>query len=198
MLGTDDIPIRAPRIVRPTTEYPEGQRFTLQIIEILEGLEREIVVHACKIGCDAVFSRNTPLSKPSDILLNYNYGAAAIKWWGHHTELLQSRAPRPLAPGPSTAPRSNLRPRPAATTSVAVKKREGHSKSHNSQKKGVLDPSAADASKPWESWDEDDWIFYCMLNTKATRERQQAAQEESSSNVRAWAQEVAGSQGTGL
>ena len=189
MLGTDDIPNRVPRrTIRPTTEYPEGQRFTLQSIEILEDdLERGVVVDAYKVGCDAVFSRNTPISKPSDILLNYNYGAAAVKWWGHHTALLQSRAPRP-----------NLRPRPAATTSVAVKKREGHSKSQSSQKKRVLDPSAADESKPWESWDEDDWMFYCMLNTKAARERQQAVQEESSSNVRAWAQEVAGSQGTGL
>lgn len=56
---------------------------------------------------------------PSDILLHYNYGAAAVKWWGHGVEVLHGRfnPPRPkpvLAPssGPLTTPGSGDRTTP--------------------------------------------------------------------------------------
>jgi hypothetical protein len=39
---------------------------------------RPIIPH----NSDAAFKRHTNASKPSDILLHYNYGAAAIKIWG--------------------------------------------------------------------------------------------------------------------
>jgi hypothetical protein len=52
--------------------------------------------------------------------------------------------------------------------------------------------------KVWESWDEDEWMFYFMLNTKAARERHQTAKEESTSNIKAWAQEVSGHQSAEL
>jgi hypothetical protein len=69
----------------------------------------------------------------------------------------------------------------------------------SSKKKGVdVADEAVIEPKVWESWDEDDWMLYCMLNTKAARERHLAVQEESSSNIRAWAQEVSGHQNTGL
>jgi hypothetical protein len=45
-------------------------------------------------------------------------------------------------------------------------------------------------SKVWERWEEDESMLYFTSHTKAARERLRAAQEESSSNVKAWAQDV--------
>lgn len=226
MLNNDDIQTNNDRLITPGTGYPEGERFTLQLIEILDDFERSIAVEICGVGQDAAFSSGTHIAKPSGVLLHYNYGAAAVKWWGHHTDVLRSPGPPhpppppppprrsqrrlpPPAPGPSTAgPSYHARPRPNSTNdrSVSIKKREGlSSKSRARKKKGVQRPSAVDVAdepinepKVWESWDEDDWMFYFMLNTKAARERHQAAKEESASNIKAWAQEVSGHQSAEL
>jgi hypothetical protein len=57
-------------------------------------------------------------------------------------------------------------------------------KGRNSSTVDVAD-EPVNESKVWESWDEDDWMLFCRLNTKAARERLQAAEEGSSSNIRA-------------
>lgn len=51
---------------------------------------------------DAAFKKHTRKPKPSELLLHYNYGAAAIRCWGLGTEALQNRAnpPRPSLPIP--------------------------------------------------------------------------------------------------
>jgi hypothetical protein len=40
------------------------------------------------------------LPKPADLLLHYNYGAAAVKQWGKNTRVLTNRPniPRPSVP----------------------------------------------------------------------------------------------------
>ena len=60
--------------------------------------------------------------------------------------------------------------------SIAIDKRAQH--------------SADEPAKVWESWDEDQWVLFCRLNTKAMGERLRAAREESSYSVREWAQGV--------
>ena len=216
MLDIDDVPINSNRAVEAGTGYPDGEAFTLQLIEILEGASRQAVERVCYVGCRATFSStNTHIAKPSGLLLHYNYGTAAVKWWGHQISHSQGPAPTPPtlpppppprpsrrpprprpAPGPSTAgPSSNLRPRLAARDgSTANQKRAQRSKTRSGKKKEVQDSSAVDVAdepaKEWETWDEDDWMFYFMFNTKAARERRQAAEEASSSNIRAWAEEV--------
>ena len=65
-----------------------GERFTLQLIKILGALHHLAVEEFYQIGCDATFSSDTHTAKPSGVLLYYNYGAAAVKWWGHNTNIL--------------------------------------------------------------------------------------------------------------
>jgi hypothetical protein len=218
VLNIDDIPVNNHRDIRAGTGYPESERFTLQLIEILEGVDRSTVEQLCYVGRNAAFSTGTQMAKPSGLLLHYNYGAAALKWWGHHTDILRSqdpphpspplpphrhrrRRPRPRpapARGPSTAGPSYLTARPTYThdRTVSINKRGRHS-TRSSKKKGVQRLSTVDVadepinkSKAWESWDEDDWMLFCRLNTKAAHERLQAAEGECSSNIRAWAQKV--------
>jgi hypothetical protein len=205
----------------PGTGYPEGERFTLQLIEIKNDFDRSGLTHSFRLGRDAAFSVDTDAAKPSGVLLHYNYGTAAVKWWGHHTDILRSPGP-PHPPPPPPPPRRSqrrrpppapgpsypFRPRPTSTNDrgVSIKKHGGpSSKSRARKKKGVQRPSAVDVAdepinepKVWESWDEDEWMFYFMLNTKAARERHQAAKEESTSNIKAWAQEVSGHQSAEL
>src|SRR6266705_895682 len=167
MLNIDDVQTNNHRDIRAGTGYSERERFTLQLIDILEGLDLSIVEQWCQVGRDAVFSTGTQMAKPSGLLLHYNYGAAALKWWGHHTDILQSQdAPHPPpapapAPGPTTAGPSYLTPRSASihdrTTSISINKRKQHS-THSSKKKGIQHSSTVDVadepvneSKAWES-----------------------------------------------
>ena len=49
---------------------------------------------------NATFKTNSRKLKPLDLLLHYNYGATAIKWWGHGMELLKNceNYPHPSMP----------------------------------------------------------------------------------------------------
>ncbi|KAJ6610360.1 hypothetical protein B0H10DRAFT_2060302 [Mycena sp. CBHHK59/15] len=51
---------------------------------------------------DAAFKEHTYKPKPSSTLLNYNYGVAALKWWGNGTDglLLERARPSPAIPAP--------------------------------------------------------------------------------------------------
>jgi hypothetical protein len=99
-----------------------------------------------------------------------------------------------------------LKPPPTTTHdgTIALKKRQRFSESRGSEKEGVQHQSAVVADEPineskvWGSWDEDHWMTYCMLSTKAGRERYHAAKEECASKVRTWAQEVSAHRSAGL
>ena len=173
----------------------------------------------CHFGRDATFATagadaQDPKPKPSGLLLHYNYGAAVVKWWGHHTDILREGEgpPRP-SPTPSSRRRGRRRRRPASGPStldipsylkpppttihdrtISIRRREGHAGDAASEEDFTSEQHSAgepaNALKEWESWDEDEWMLYCMLNTKAARERRQAVEEASSYNIRAWAEEV--------
>ena len=194
MLNINDVPSNSQRYIRPGTGYPEDERFTLQLIEILDTFDRLLNEKHCQVGLDAAFSVNTQMAKPSALLLHYNYGAAAVKWWGHHTDILQSSSQYPPHPQPSaSAPRPStsiplyLRPPPTSTHDESTAIHEQHSTDES-----------MDNPKAWESWDEDDWVLFCRLNTKMAHGHLQATEEESLSNIRRWAQDVADSQSTEL
>ncbi|KAF8493171.1 hypothetical protein F5888DRAFT_1908746 [Russula emetica] len=90
VLNMDDVRRNIQRQIRAGTGYHEGERFTLQLIEISDAIGRSTVEQFCQVGRDAMFSSHTDTAKPSSLLLHYNYGAAVVKWWGHHTEMLRS------------------------------------------------------------------------------------------------------------
>jgi hypothetical protein len=95
-------------------------------------------------------------------------------------------------PGPSTGIPAYLRPRPTTFFNRRISRLKRHRSEVSDEVNDVNN------TKVWESWDEDDWMMFCRLNTKAARERLHAAEAESSSNVRAWAQEVSDYQSTEL
>jgi hypothetical protein len=56
---------------------------------------------------DAAFKKHSKKPKPSPLLLNYNYGVAALKWWGKGPEYLLTARKRPAPP--IAAPLGSLR-----------------------------------------------------------------------------------------
>ncbi|KAJ7669051.1 hypothetical protein B0H14DRAFT_3538832 [Mycena olivaceomarginata] len=50
------------------------------------------------LGDDAAFKKHSKKPKPSPLLLNYNYGVAALKWWGKGPEYLLTARKRPAPP----------------------------------------------------------------------------------------------------
>lgn len=101
VLLTEDIPqnTRAHANLPADSAYPRGAWYTLQWllnpnVEVLDLLQNNM---------DAAFLKRTSKPKPSELLLNYNYGAAAVKCWGKNTSVLLNRhdIPRPKAPSGS-------------------------------------------------------------------------------------------------
>ena len=113
MLTTKDIPPRHDRGDLPEgVSYPGRSRYTLQWL-VSSGKVTSMVPN----NSDASFKKRTGKRKPSDLLMHYNYGAAAVKCWGRGMEVLQNHAnpPRPAMPVPApTGPLRTTHDRSAA------------------------------------------------------------------------------------
>ncbi|KAI9566243.1 hypothetical protein HD554DRAFT_2118651 [Boletus coccyginus] len=101
ILKMDDVP-HQPRnwSLSCGSSYPCGSRYTLQWLATDYPSLRNFVCAALPSNSDAAFvSHHKP--KPSDLLLHYNYGAAAVKLWGRNHAILGNHAglPRPQPRG---------------------------------------------------------------------------------------------------
>jgi hypothetical protein len=87
------------RDIDTNVSYPTDSRFTLQWIVTPK---TQIILNHCPNNNDATF-KDQQLPKPADLLLYYNYGAAAVKQWGKNTSILSYRLdiPRPSVPTPA-------------------------------------------------------------------------------------------------
>jgi len=102
-LETNDIPPHRNRTLSDKVAYSPNRRYTLQ------WLNQDVNLAELNLdNRDAAFKKYTRKPKPSDLLLHYNYGAAAVKWWATGTEVLykkfkppRPRTPVPAPPGPS-------------------------------------------------------------------------------------------------
>ncbi|KAJ6620977.1 hypothetical protein B0H10DRAFT_1945618 [Mycena sp. CBHHK59/15] len=78
VLTTADIPPCPDRVLPGEVSYPVEQRYTFQWI-----LSTPLHLHQIPNNTDAAFLSSTQKTKPSPLLLHYNYGVAAVNWWGH-------------------------------------------------------------------------------------------------------------------
>ncbi|KAJ7938694.1 hypothetical protein B0H13DRAFT_1587459 [Mycena leptocephala] len=98
VLDVNDILLHQERDLREGIKYPDAaQCYTLQWLHGDEEAEGRISNNSI-----ATFRKHTHIPKPSPLLLHSNYGAAAVKWWGHgnsHLGILNRPAiPRPTVP----------------------------------------------------------------------------------------------------
>ncbi|KAM6490780.1 hypothetical protein JOM56_013743 [Amanita muscaria] len=125
---------------------------------------------------DAAFKKNSRKPKPSDLLLHYNYGAAALKCWGRGLEVLQNRAnpPRP----PVTVPAPTGPSRTAHDRETVIRKFRTAWDPGGGGGGGGAGSSTAGAgteglveSEGQAMWDEDDAILFFWGNSQAAKER---------------------------
>ncbi|KAF8523457.1 hypothetical protein BU17DRAFT_63749 [Hysterangium stoloniferum] len=188
-LSTSDIP---PRNKRPnmTTSitYPTNSRYTLQWLNP-DPATQELLPD----NRDAAFMKGTKKLKPSDLLLHYNYGAAAVKWWGNGTETLRKLAQPPRPPVPVPAPSASSRTTYDRMT--AINKRDagraaGRSGARNATAGAATGEGDWVDSEGQAKWDEDDVVLFFWGNSQAVRERHDKKVQENSQRMEQWREGV--------
>ena len=155
-------------------KYPRQSRYTLQWL----ALPSAVVTAAIPNNIDAAFKTNTRKPKPSDLLLHYNDGAAAVKRWGYGTDILRSRANPPRPPVPFPAP---TRSRNAAIPKLCAAHVTGDVCSTAGAGTGGLVESEGQAE-----WDEDDVMLFLWGNTPAAEERHLKKVDENARCIEQW------------
>jgi hypothetical protein len=170
ILETGDIPSRHERTRLMDVGYPPGSRYTFQWL--YSGESRKNVTSMVPNNIDAAFRENTEKPKPSDLLLHYNYGAAAIKCWGRGTEVLENRA---NPPRPSVLPT-----KPSRTTAIGELE-EARNPDGAGAGTGALVESEGQAT-----WDEDDVMMFFWENSQAAKERHLKEVSENTLRMEQW------------
>ncbi|KAJ7091567.1 hypothetical protein B0H15DRAFT_836667 [Mycena belliarum] len=84
VLSTSDIPANNSEIkLYGDVVYSRDPRYTLHWLHGTEQEQRIVANHT-----DAAFKNHSKIPKPASILLDYNYGVAALKWWGRGNDAL--------------------------------------------------------------------------------------------------------------
>ncbi|KAJ7645768.1 hypothetical protein B0H17DRAFT_1022794 [Mycena rosella] len=102
ILNTVDIPGRSSigRDLKYGVKYSEKDRYTLQSLTSTDTIRDDIANNL-----DAAFKLHNKKPKPSPLLLHYNYGVAAVIWWGKGESRLHAsnrpNIPRPKVPVPA-------------------------------------------------------------------------------------------------
>ncbi|EDR05166.1 uncharacterized protein LACBIDRAFT_294884 [Laccaria bicolor S238N-H82] len=172
ILETEDIPPRCDRTdLQTDVSYPSRSRYTLQwLIDPPPG-----DTNLTPNNSDAAFKKRTKKAKPSDLLLHYMYGAAAVRRWGRGTAVLTAftTPPRPEVPVPA----------PAGPTKTMHDRRATILKRSKAQSTGETGAGSSKASKAGAGtgglvesegqaiWDEDDVMLFFWGNSKAAKER---------------------------
>ena len=128
---------------------------------------------------------NQELHKPADVLLHYNYGAAAVKKWGKNTSVLTNR---PDIPRPSV-------PVPAAMGTISVEdRRTAIQKRAAAMSQGGQGAGSEGSTGDQDKWDEDDVMLFFWGNSKVAMERHARKEQERTEYLEDWRAGVTGNQ----
>jgi hypothetical protein len=147
---------------------------------------------------DATFMDHQ-LPKPADLLLHYNYGAAAVKQWGRNSTILANRPdlPRPSVPAPAPMGPQKVK----HDRSIAIEKRKKRRREEGSDgmgpSPGILETKCQlavqnEGNTRAEIWDEDDVMLFFWGNSKVARERYVREEEERRKLFEKWRSGVLG------
>ena len=160
--------------------HPQDSRYTAQWL-VLPGRDTRHISH----NCDAAFAKNSKAKKPSALLLHYNYGAAAVKLWGHKTHILNNLSKKNRPEKPMPAPSGP--PKKVHNRTVMLKKRRAAlAASLKAAKK-----SSKSKGKSKADWDEDEVMLFLWGNSKAASNRHLKKSEEKRDGFEKWRRGVA-------
>ncbi|KIJ25382.1 hypothetical protein M422DRAFT_38784 [Sphaerobolus stellatus SS14] len=175
VLEEDDVAPRCQRYfpIPPSCSYPSDSRYTFQLFEVPTNDADRIITPD---NNDATFLRSSILPKPSGLLLNYNYGAVAVKHWGRNISIFSNR------PG-------ILRPK-VVTPAMGPTKTPGPVNCEKSAKKRMLREIGGQEEAGASEWDEDDVMLYFWGNSRAARERHESKQQDRKDYIEDWKSSV--------
>jgi hypothetical protein len=130
---------------------------------------------------DAYFKTDNGKPMPSELLLHYNYGAAAVKLWGQATEVLLDYAKPPRPPAPVAvlkAPPKKLFDRSTFRRKFGAVRDALHIGSGSRQPVESEDQEG--------TWDEDDVMLFFWGNSRAARERHLKKVDENTQRMEQW------------
>lgn len=147
--------------------YPTNARYRLNWLKTPDNVTLLVIPN----NGDAAFKTSTSKPKPSDILLHYNYGAAAIEWWGQGVDFLQNRSNPPRPPVP-----------------VQVEMGPPRTKHDRAITINDVGTEAGDMmdSEGQAQWDEDDVMLFLQGNSKALKDRSLKRKEKSTQRMEQW------------
>lgn len=156
------------------------------------------------------------MPKPSDLLLHYNYGAAAIKTWGHGIKVLRDNAHPPHPPPPKQIRMGHSRTTHDRTSTIdkcniAQNAKRGGSRNAtagpsrttcSTQKRDTDGVGAGNAvagpeiegivdSEGQAQWDGDDVMLFLWGNSNTSKDRHRKKLEESTHHMEQWREGVA-------
>jgi hypothetical protein len=132
---------------------------------------------------DATFKTDNGKPMPSELLLHYNYGAAAVKLWGQATEVLLDYAKPPRPPVPVAvlmAPPKKVSNR----TIVCRKLAAAWAALTNAIGSGSQQPVESEDQEG--TWDEDDVMLFFWGNSRAAQERHLKKVDENTERMEQW------------
>jgi hypothetical protein len=179
-LNTDDVPQAATRNLLDDVTYPRRKRYTLQW---LWQLPPTVTATFPPQNSDATFKKGSKKPKPSELILHYNYAAAAVTQWGVSVQAL-SKVMRPNLPRPTTPVPAPMQPaRTVHDHSIAITKIER-------MREGQASSSAADAEVLEEEEDApieaDEVVLFFWGNTKVATERRRQATDDQARRMEQW------------
>ena len=165
-------------------------------------------------NCDAAFRRRGRKPRPSDLLLHYNYGAAAVKCWGHGVRILYAQfdpprssepVPAPLGPPTDIGDRTIARDKLDKARKDAEAERRGSPGKRRTTECGTVqatkvrhgaapathdlspaETSGEEKSKEQAMWDEDDVILFFWGNSQAAKDRHSKKIQDNARRMERW------------
>jgi hypothetical protein len=172
----EDVPPRHERTLSEDIKYPDQERYTLQWLNGSEALQLRTPNNS-----DATFKKYNRKPKPSPLLLHYNYGAAAVKWWGHGAAHL-ARSNRPNIPRPS-APM----PAPMGPTRTTHNRQSTTDKLTRMRNLPSGNVGGTGGAIPNEDvMDPDEVVLFFWANTPAACDRRKRAVTDDASRMEQW------------
>ena len=167
-----------------TISYSSRDRYTLQWLINPE----PAITPTIPNNIDAAFKTGFRKPQPSDLLLHYNYGAAAVKRWGHGTDLLKNLAnpPRPSKPVPPLMGSSKT----VHDRNIAITTRDRPRRTRGGRGGRGRKATAGDGEMVEASWDEDDVILFCWGNSPAAKEHYRNKVEGTTHRMETWRESV--------
>ncbi|KAI9572192.1 hypothetical protein HD554DRAFT_2311642 [Boletus coccyginus] len=179
ILQTNDVPDPHDRLLLDGYSYPPQARYTFQwLFTDAPGH----IIHHYPNNADAAFvSHHKP--KPSDLLLHYNYGPAAVKNWGRNHAILNNRPglPRPRSPKTVFGPPKSVGNCQITTANLAASRGEGVQLQPAGNEDGM------DSTKSEQPvWDEDDVMLFLWGNSIPSMERHAEKERERKETIERW------------